>query len=101
MNINRAAEICHGIAVEKGFWNDRDIENPLSSLAEMALIMTEVAEACEAIRIGDNENLGEELADIIIRVFDSAEARGINLENYISKKIEKNRNRPRLHGKKA
>lgn len=69
-------------------------------LSWMALITTEVAEASEAIRKGDKENFMEELADICIRVFDSAEALGINLEQAIVDKMEKNRNRPHRHGGK-
>ena len=43
---------------------------------------------------------GEELADVIIRVFDEAEFRGIDLGNVIAKKHQYNLSRPFKHGKK-
>ncbi len=69
-------------------------------LSWMMLVTTEVAEAAEAVRKGDKENFAEELADICIRVFDCAEALGINLEQEIVNKMEKNELRPVRHGGK-
>ena len=69
-------------------------------LSWLMLVTTEVAEAAEAVRIGDKQNFAEELADICIRVFDCAETLGINIEQEIVNKMEKNAARPVKHGGK-
>ena len=48
----------------------------------------------------DMKNVGEELADIVIRTADTASILNIDLEAEIIKKIEKNKSRGKLHGKK-
>jgi NTP pyrophosphatase (non-canonical NTP hydrolase) len=66
------------------------------------LVVTEVAEAAEEIRIhGEYESMGGELADICIRVFDIAGYLSLDLDTAIREKLEQNRHRPFLHGKKA
>ncbi len=65
----------------------------------MALIHSEVSEASEAIRKPElHHKIGEELADVVIRVIECAEQMGINIEQEIINKMEKNRNRPFKHG---
>jgi NTP pyrophosphatase (non-canonical NTP hydrolase) len=54
----------------------------------------------EKSRINATNNLGEELADIVIRVFTYAEGNGIDIEREVLNKIEVNRSRPYRHGKK-
>lgn len=95
-----AAE-CHRDAVVKGFWDDRDVDDVLSTLAELAMIHSEVSEATEAVRKGDAANFAEELADIVIRVMDTAEAHGVELEREVVTKMKANRARPHKHGKLA
>ncbi len=57
---------CHSTAVEKGFW-----EKPRDRGEALALIGSELlGEALEAHRKGDVENLAEEMADVLIRLFD-------------------------------
>jgi len=79
--------------VPKRFWY-------LMELSWLMKIVSECGEACEAIRKGDRKNLGEELADIVIRVADTAEGMGIELEKEILRKLEINKHRPYLHGGK-
>lgn len=67
----------------------------------MALVHTEVAEATEAIRNVDGPNFAEELADVIIRVASIAHGLGINLEDQVAMKMDKNRGRGYRHGGKA
>lgn len=69
-------------------------------LSWLMLITTEVAEAAEAARIGDLRHFGEELADILIRTLDCAESLGINIEQELLDKINKNAARPIKHGGK-
>ena len=89
--INDLVDDCHEIARDHGFWDDRDPSNPLHILAALMLVTTEVAEAAEAVRQPKFGNLEEELADIVIRVFDLAGVLQFNLEQAIVDKMEKNR----------
>lgn len=75
--------------------------NPSLASEKLMLIVTEVAEVQEALRDGDRENEAEEVADILIRVLDYAAWRGISLDHELRAKMDKNRLRPRLHGRKA
>ena len=93
-SLNELAQLCHSIAVEKGFWEkERNIGEALM------LIVTELAEAMEAHRIKDDANFKEELADSFIRLLDLCGGLGIDIEDEISKKSTKNKNRPYKHGK--
>jgi len=65
----------------------------------LALIHSEVSEALEADRADDDENYAEELADIMIRVMDHAEAENIDLLDEIQTKNAENRKREYKHGK--
>jgi NTP pyrophosphatase (non-canonical NTP hydrolase) len=103
--LNEYAERVYANATAKGFHeykpqfgkSGQDVRHILSWLM---LVTTETAEAAEAARKGDKENFAEELADICIRVFDCAEALGINLEQEIVNKMGKNEARPHRHGGK-
>jgi len=127
MTLKQLQKLCHKIAVEKGFWGDicsckspelgigfnnkyapfcqrcfkRTIK--LRNNAEMiALMHSELSEALEELRKEncDMKNVGEELADCIIRILDFCEGRGIDLQKLLEKKIKKNKKRPYKHGKK-
>jgi NTP pyrophosphatase (non-canonical NTP hydrolase) len=73
------------------------INNAIST--RLMLIVGEVAEAQEALRKDDQENFAEELADVVIRLFDLCGGLGIDLETEIKKKMDKNKLRPYKHGK--
>ena len=93
-SLNELAGICHSIAVEKGFWDEK------RNLGEaLMLIVTELAEAMEAHRVQDDANFKEELADTFIRLLDLCGGLKIDIEEEISKKSQKNKNRPYKHGK--
>jgi NTP pyrophosphatase (non-canonical NTP hydrolase) len=99
--IRNIAKKCHQIAKSKGWWDE-----PRHAAECLMLIVTEVAEAMEVTRdptvFGTeyNEKFGEELADVVIRVFDLAEHLQINIEKAIVKKCLKNAQRPYRHGNK-
>lgn len=78
-----------------------DWDGPYKVPAILALIHSEVSEALEAFRIRDRENFAEELADIIIRVLDCAPGFGIDIEQELQKKLDKNRQRGFRHGGKV
>jgi NTP pyrophosphatase (non-canonical NTP hydrolase) len=90
-----APENIHACAVEHGWWEE---ERPIPEL--LCLIHSEVSEALEAYREWKNELFAEELADIIIRVFDMTVKLGIDIEKEVEKKHIKNLARPYRHGGK-
>ena len=100
MHIKDAAKLIHLVAKEHGWW---DKERPIPEL--LCLIHSEASEALEAYRANDSTNpysanFAEELADIVIRVFDMAEGLGIDIQSEILKKNSFNRSRPYRHGGK-
>lgn len=109
MHIKHIAEAVHQNAKAKGF------HPPGQSIGEyikgtVANIHGEVSELWEAYRKGNlhkpcDKPCGltcaeEELADIVIRAFDTAERLEIDIEAAILKKHEYNVSRPHLHGGK-
>lgn len=119
MHIRDLCKEAHRIAVLKGFWAtekgissntqlDKEIVRNSCKIERrndgelIALMHSELSEALEALRNSDSSknNVGEELADCCIRIFDYCEARDIDLEKEIIKKMDKNKIRPYKHGKK-
>jgi len=96
INLGRLTLECHAYAKGQGFWDVAPEEHIVP--AKLMLIVSEVAEAMEAHR--NHQVMAEELADIIIRVCDLAGARGINLEEAVLLKMEHNKTRQHLHGKR-
>ncbi len=121
--INELAREVHKNAKSKGFF---DTEKNIGEM--LCLIHSEVSEALEADRKGicipienriewvnelkkDDEfredftqivkdTFEDELADIMIRVMDLAEFKGVNLEEHIKAKMRFNSLREHKHGKK-
>jgi len=71
--------------VEKGF-------NVTDVYKEFCYTYGELSEACDAY-IKNKGTVGEELADVIIYLLGISEILGIDLENEIVEKIEKNKKR--------
>lgn len=82
--------------------------------SKLLMIGTEVSEAAEALRVGDMigdpvkfshdrkpDGLKSELADIIIRVVDLAEALGMDMDQALKDKMAYNATRSYRHGNKA
>ena len=92
----------HTNARAHGWWDESREDGTL-----IALIMSEAAKALEALRKGNgpDEHCPQfsgaevELADVIIRIMDMAEARGWNVAGAIVAKHEFNKGRPYKHGK--
>ncbi len=109
--IKQWAEEVHANAVAHGWW-DRVLElTPSQCLEKHMLIVSEIAEATEQVRLGApglyfDVNTGKpegeevELADAIIRILDYCEFKGIDIEEAIKTKHEYNLSRPFRHGNK-
>ena len=100
--LSELQEDCYEIAEAHGFHKE-DSGTVERQLSRLMLITTEVAEAAEAVRKTDEDenNLGEELADILIRILDFSEEMDIDLDYQVAVKMVTNRKRPHMHGKTA
>lgn len=70
-------------------------------LGKLMLVVSECAEAGEAVRHEDMANFSEEIADAVIRLFDIANSVGLDLERAIEQKMAVNKARPMRHGKRC
>ena len=99
MSINEMAKSINVTARSKGFY-----DKPRSFGDCIALMHSELSEALEADRNGIKEGekgcVSEEFADTIIRILDTAEHMGLDIEAAILKKMTYNKTRPYRHGKK-
>ncbi len=94
-SIREWQEIITEYAVDHGFnWTKDDIDTMLLR------IHSEVSEASEAARDENKNELAEEMADIFIRLANTCEVMGIDLEAEVAKKHNKNLLRDKLHGRK-
>jgi NTP pyrophosphatase (non-canonical NTP hydrolase) len=85
----------HQNAVDHGWWDG------VRTIPELLVLLhSEVSEALEAYRNNDRENYREELADIAIRLLDTAEGQGIDLTAEIIRKHERNISREYKYGGK-
>lgn len=126
LNWNQVARGVHNNACQKGFWDKRQQltaavnsscgagsaesghVHDLIAAQCLALITTEIGEATDALRAGNPYEQGlegvraveAELADVVIRIMDTAAAFRWDVAGAIVKKIKFNASRPRMHGGK-
>lgn len=101
----------HENARDKGWW-----DNERSFGDQVALMHSELSEALEEFRNGHamteiyykdtpqgqkTEGIAAELADVLIRIFDTCGYYGIPLEQALREKMAYNANRPHRHGGKV
>lgn len=89
-----------GAVPEDWLWLEEKPRNPDKLARLLALIHSEVSEALEAVRNNDYLEFREELADIAIRLFTLSRGLGVNLEDEILLKNDKNVKREIKHGGK-
>lgn len=85
MDISEAQKLAWENKIAKGF-NTSDVA------LEFGLLTAEVSEAFTAWR-KKKPDLGEELADAVLYLTALAQMNGIDLDDEVTRKIEKNRNR--------
>ena len=94
--------VIHQDNVAKGFWDEKRNDGEA-----LMLMVSEIAEGLEYLRKGngnsdhipDFSGIEEEMADVVIRVMDFCEGRGLRLSDAITAKLAYNRSRPFKHGK--
>jgi len=101
--LDALAAILHETAREKGFWDGEYTHDKVGN--KLALVHSEVTELLEAIRKSHgSEKVVEEMADVIIRLLDiyaamrNEEEVLHSLDEILEKKMNINKERPRLHG---
>lgn len=101
-NFNDLQQLCHGVAVESGWWADPETGHNLDrNDGELICLMhSELSEAMEGLRkdlmddhLPDRKSCEVELADCIIRILDFAEAKGYNIGDAIVDKLDYNTTR--------
>ena len=101
--LDALSALLHESARQKGFWDGEYTNDKIGN--KLALVHSEVTEVLEAIRKSKgSEHIVEEIADIIIRILDvyaamrNEEAVMHSLDEVLHNKMEKNKQRPKLHG---
>ena len=101
--LDALSAMLHEIARDKGFWEGEYTHDKIGN--KLALVHSEVTEVLEAIRKNQgSEKVVEEIADVIIRILDvyaamrNEEAVLHSLDEILENKINKNKERQRLHG---
>ena len=96
LTIKELTERMHALVKSKG-WYEVDSKRPQTPRNLAVSLSIEAAEILEHFQftdeIKDREELGSELADVMLYLLQLASVSGIDLEDAVLKKIEKNKTR--------
>lgn len=92
--------LCHELATRSGWWDGKDPQDPEFGAVKIALMHSELSEALEGIRkdtmddhLPHRKSVEVELADAVIRIFDYAGARGLDVAGAMIEKLAYNQQR--------
>ena len=102
--LNSACIAHHEKMAGKGFWEAKCKDNNIMFITQqLMLIVTEVAEATEALREGNHgehkDSFEDEITDVMLRLMDLIGGLDIDIEAHLIRKSALNEMRPYLHGK--
>ena len=110
IDLEELAYAIHSNAIDKGFWeplsNMEEQDHIIFYLKQLAMVHSEVSEVLEAIRKEKGEYaVVEEMADVLIRLLDlwcgmkrNGAIDNTLLTNVLLDKVNKNVERPKMHG---
>jgi hypothetical protein len=100
MGIVNTQWLCHQLAVQSGWWDCINVNDKNIIGTKLALIHSEVSEALEGVRkdtmdshLPHRKTEEVELADTIIRIFDLAGARKLDVAGALFEKLAYNQSR--------
>lgn len=104
--LNELAAEIHEINVSKGF--DFDATDTRAVTEKLCLVHSELSEALEELRDGNPERVingkpegvGAECIDVLVRTLHILHKRGIDIDALMRAKLEFNKGRGYLHGRK-
>lgn len=98
--LNAAVAVCYGLSFQAGWWDGEDADDPKTAAMKLCLIHSEVSETLEGVRKGGmDKHLPHrkaeevELADALIRIFDYAGARKLDIAGAVLEKLLYNKTR--------
>lgn len=98
-NISEMCDYIKEWRIRKGFYTPSQFLEADQILVKLMLVVTELSEGAEAVRLQNYDNFVEEMADTFIRLMDLSGSMGLDIESAIIEKMKINEGRAHKHGK--